>query len=440
MATNRKTVLAKLSKIKELSTPPMILQSVLNLVNSPDSSAKDLAEVILRDPALTARVLRVANSSFYGYYKKVATVHQAVMIMGLNAVKYFILSITVLNQLSNQKNNSKINHKYIWAHFLEVACAAKNVAAATNYNQPEEAYVAGLLHDIGIILLEYHFPEEYKNVLKLVAKGKTVQEAECEIFGLDHQEVGGYLTNFWNMPAVISDAISKHHINNESEIAGLSEIAKIVALADCMANVPFDEMRNLYNAEKRLNALNNLSINLRLNSSTIIEIHKKLATDVVGNAATMDLDVGDAVEILSRSNTELFNIYLELASLFRERRELSKEILREERMEGTLESLKIALATLSHYINNSTMNIQGKCEMLKLLTTRGDAQGLTQNLPVYVDSMQKSVQRITLVLEELSNISSVETLNFFSHSQAIDIEKNIKSKLSQRLESLEVIS
>jgi HD-like signal output (HDOD) protein len=433
---DKKTVLTKINKIKELTTPPTILQSVLDLINSPDSSARELSEVILKDPGLTARVLRMANSSFYAYYKKITTVNQAVMVMGINAVKYFILSITVLNQLNAQREKSKINVKQLWTHFLEVASASKNLAVAIGYKMPEEAYVAGILHDVGIILLEREFPEEYLKVLQLTSKGKTLTKAEFEIFGVDHQEIGGYLTNYWNMPPIISESITAHHPANETEIAAMGEVAKIVALANCIASAPFEELKTRANAERKLHLLNILSSDLKINADELMKIHKQIAIDAASSAATMDMDIGDAVEILSRSNAELFTIYLDLAALFKERRELSKEIIIEERMEGTLESLKIALATLSHYINNSTMNIQGKCEMLNLLHTQRDVNRINSNLPVYIDSIQKSIKRISLVLEELSHISSIDTLNFFSHSKAIDIENDIKNKLASQLESI----
>lgn len=433
---DKNTVLTKINKIKELTTPPTILQSVLDLINSPDSSARELSEVILKDPGLTARVLRMANSSFYAYYKKITTVNQAVMVMGINAVKYFILSITVLNQLNAQREKSKINVKQLWTHFLEVASASKNLAVAIGYKMPEEAYVAGILHDVGIILLEREFPDEYLKVLQLASKGKALTKAEFEIFGVDHQEIGGYLTNYWNMPPIISESISAHHPANESEIATMGEVAKIVALANCIASVPFEELKTRSNAERKLHLLNLLSSDLKINSDELMKIHKQIAIDAASSAATLDMDIGDAVEILSRSNAELFTIYLDLAALFKERRELSKEIIIEERMEGTLESLKIALATLSHYINNSTMNIQGKCEMLNLLYTKKDVNKINSNLPAYIDSIQKSIKRISLVLEELSHISSIDTLNFFSHSKAIDIENDIKNKLATQLESI----
>ncbi|NLI15423.1 MAG: HDOD domain-containing protein [candidate division Zixibacteria bacterium] len=433
---DKNKVLGKINKIKELTTPPTVLQSVLDLINSPDSSAKELSDVILKDPGLTAQVLRMANSSFYAYYKKITTVNQAVVVMGINAVKYFILSVTVLNHLNTRREKSKINLKCLWTHFLEVACASRKLAEAIGYKMPEEAYVAGILHDVGIIILEREFPEDYLKVIRLAANGKELTEAEIDIFGVDHQEIGGYLTNYWNMPQLICESITMHHPKNDSQIAAMSDIAKIVILANCIASVPFEELKTRFNAERKLNLLNIVSGELKINSDILMNVHRQMAVDAASSAVTMNMDIGDALEILSRSNSELFTIYLDLAALFKERRELSKEIIIEERMQGTLESLKIALATLSHYINNSTMNIQGKCEMLNMLHRQGEYEKINFSLPAYIDSIQMSIKRISLVLEELSHLSSIDTLNFFSHSRAIDIENNIKNKLASQLECI----
>ena len=240
----------------------------------------------------------------------------------------------------------------------------------------------------------------------------------------------------WNMPSILHEAISKHHLDDVEDVNKLSKIGKIIALVDSMARVPFDELKNLHNSQKRLNALNALSGELNIDTSKLVEIHKKLTAEVILSAAFMELDLGNAVDILSQSNSELFNLYLEMATLFKERQELSRKILQMERMEGTLESLKIALATLSHYINNATMNIQGKCEILHLFLNNKDFKTLINNLPSSLESMERSIKKISLVLRELSNISSLENLNFFRYSMAIDIERDIEEKLNTQLEKV----
>ena len=434
----KEKVLAVLSRVRELSSPPTILNETLRLINDQDVSTKELSEIILKDPSLTSRILKIANSSFYGLAKEVTTVNQAIMVMGLNAVKYFILSIAVFNQVLAQKNRSRLDQKHLWTHFLEVAAASKKIAEHIDYVLPEEAYVAGLLHDIGLVLLECYFPIEYENVLRLTSQGKSICEAEKEVFGLDHQEVADSVAERWKMPNVLREPLSHHHIEDADDIALLSDVSKIVGLADCIAQVPFDAMNNLLNAEKRIIALTAFSEALGIDSDTLIKIHMKLTSEVVTSATAMELDAGDAIDILTQSNAKLFNIYLELASLFRERQEISRKLLMEERTEGTLESLKISLATLSHYINNATMNIQGKCDILRLFYEKNDPKTLVSTLPEALSSMQKSVKKISLILEELSNISSLENLRFFSNSRAIDIEAGIKAKLTSQFEIAEI--
>jgi len=430
-------IIAKLDKVKNLSSPPTILREILDLVNNQEVSNNDLANVVLKDPSLTAQLIRIANSSFYGVSRQITSVNHAIMVIGLKAVKYYILSSAVLNQVSFKKTKSNLDQRSLWTHFLEVAVASRKIAEHVNYELPEEAYVAGLLHDLGLIILESQFSEEYKQVLKLVKEGDELIDAEQKIFGIDHQEVAAYVTKKWNMPEVLRAPFSTHHIREEKDLEDLSDLCKIVALADSMAQVPMEELNNIYGAEKRLISLNILSEALQIDSQVLIKIHMRLASEIMSSAAVMELDMGDALEILTQSNAKLFNIYLELASLFKERQELSKKLLVEERTEGTIESLRISLATLSHYLNNATMNIQGKCDIMQMFYDKKDFKTLVNTLPNNLISLRKSVQKITLMLEELSNISSLDNLHFFNNSKAIDIENDLKAKLADKFDAVE---
>ncbi|MCP4581264.1 MAG: HDOD domain-containing protein [candidate division Zixibacteria bacterium] len=431
-------IFAKLDSIKGISSPPTILKEILGLINDQDVSNKDLADIILKDPSITVRLLKIANSSYYGVSRDITSVNQAIMVIGLKAVKYFILSISVFSQVSAKKDKSNLDQKQLWTHFLETAVTSRKIAEHINYELPDEVYVAGLLHDIGLILLESNFPDEYGEVLNYAKEGEDLCQAEKKVFGVDHQEVAEYVSQKWNMPKKLHEPLCKHHLNSEEDIEKMSTITKIVCLADSIAQVPFDDVNNLYSAEKRLISLNMLSETLNIDAKTLIEIHMRLAGEVVTSANDLDLDMGDAIDILTQSNTKLFNIYIELSSLFKERQELSRKMLVEERTEGALESLKISLATLSHYLNNATMNIQGKCDILRMFYDKKDVKTLIRTLPTSLSSMQKSTQKISLMLEELSNISSLENLNFFNNSRAIDIENDLKAKLAEKFETVEV--
>jgi len=429
-------LLTALDNVKEISSPSPVLSEVLEFVNKPDVSNAELADIILKDPALTTKLLKSANSTFYGVKREVTSINQAIMIMGLKSVKYYTLSIVVFNQVNANKNNSKLNQKQLWRHFLETAIASRKIAELIRYDQPEEAYVAGLLHDIGIVIIENTFPKEYQEVVRLILQNMSICDAEKKVFGIDHQEVADYVTTRWNMPEKLRAPLKLHHLYNDDNLDNLSDLVKIVSLADCISQVSFSELSNLYNTEKRIVALNNISNSIGINPKSLIEIHLKLAGEVSDSAKAMDMETGDAIEILSESNAQLFNSYLELSTLFKERRELSRKMLIEERTEGTIESLKIALATLSHYINNATMNIQGKCEIMGMLLDRDENEKIIGKLPTSISSMETSVKKISLILEELSNISSMENLQYFRDSKAIDIEKKIKEKLSTQFEKV----
>ena len=434
---NKKQVYSALDQVKDLTTPPTILREILGLINNPDVSNKELSGVIMKDPSLTARLIKTANSPFYGVQRDVTSINQAIMVVGLQAVKYFILSVSVFNQVSAKKSKNVLNQQQLWLHFLETAVTARKIADHIDYEMPEEAYVAGLLHDIGMVLLENQFPEDYKQVVKMVTTGEEICTAERKIFGVDHQDVAGYITEKWNMPLRLRQPLQNHHIEITDDLSELDKLTYIVALADSIAQVPIDELNSIANSEKRLIALNILAEMLGVESETLSNIHKQLANEVVNSATIMDLDMGDAIEILTQSNTRLFNIYLELASLFKERQELSRKALVEERTEATLDSLRISLATLSHYLNNAIMNIQGKCEIMRMQYNDQKLKPLISSLPGYLESILKSSKKVTLMLEELSRISSLDKLTFFSNSKAIDIEQDLKEKLALQFELVE---
>ena len=167
----RNKILSRLGSVDIIALPPPILSEVLTLIDPDNSSAKRLADVILKDPMLTARILKVANSPFYGCRQRVNTVDQAVLIIGLNAVKCLVLSISIYNQVSTQNSINNDGNTRLWRHFLETATAAKEIANRIKYDLPEEAYIAGLLHDFGMLFLQRHFAAEMAQVRNLIIKG-----------------------------------------------------------------------------------------------------------------------------------------------------------------------------------------------------------------------------------------------------------------------------
>jgi len=428
----RNKIFSRLNSLETIMSAPPILSDILAMLEKDDSSAKKLSEIILKDPNLTARVLRVANSSFYGCRQKVTTVNQAVMILGLNAVKCLVLSNSVYNQVSAKNAVNDQEYTNLWQHFLETATAAQSIANSIKYPMPEEAYIGGLLHDFGLLFLQRYFPEESTLVRNNIGRGKSILAAEQEVFECDHQEVGALIATKWNMPAQLSETIGNHHPIDAPSIEAKGLLSKIVILADNLSPSNFEISDNLDAVGNKLMILEVCCSNIGMGMEDIKSVYSVLPKQVLHHAEGMNLNMGDAIQYLSRVNTELFDLYIDLANTFKERQELSKKILKEERLEAALESLHIALATLSHYINNSTMSISGQAEVMKLLYDKGEREQAFMRIPIMADAVKSAIKKISVVLEELSNITSLDKINYFKHSKAIDIEKSLKERLESK--------
>lgn len=423
-------IFARLTSLDVIVTPPPILNEVLAMMEKDNSSAKKLSDIILKDPNLTARILKVANSSFYGCRQKVTTINQAVMILGLNAVKCLVLSMSIYNQVSAQNSGgSDEEYTKLWQHFLETASAAQTIAQTINYPMPEEAYIAGLLHDFGLLFLQRYYPNESAQVRHWVADGNSLISAERKVFETDHQEVGSHIATKWNLPKKLTDAIGYHHPTDGNGIEELPRLSQITILADNLSPSNFETADNLESAGLKIKILENCCHSIGMGMEEIKKVYSVLPKQVLYQAEGMNLDMGDAIQYLSRVNSELFDMYIELANTFKQRQELSSRMLKEERLEGTMESLHIALATLSHYINNSTQSISGQAEVLKLLYDNGDKEQAFSRIPILSEAIKTSIKKISIVLEELSGITKMENINYFKNSRAIDIEKSLRDRL-----------
>jgi putative nucleotidyltransferase with HDIG domain len=425
----RKRIFNKLDSLEVIVSPPSIIAEVLTLIDQESSSAAKLSTIILKDPNLTARILRIANSSYYGYRQEVTSINQAIMIIGQNIIKCLLLSISIYNGIASKDSGNSKDLEKLWQHLLETAVAAKNAAQKVNYSVVDEAYIAGLLHDFGRIFLLQYFPEECKEIYRLSINDKFHIDAEREILNTDHQEVGKYIAEHWNLPRSLSEVIGNHHPSDDKEFNEMSLLGKLVMFGDSLSPANFEFPDNLNGASHRIATLDSTSDKIGLSMDDIKNIYCSLPKEVLRNAEGFDLNLGDAFEYLSQANRKLFDLYLELTGAFREREELSIKLLQEERMGGIHDSLNIALATLSHYINNATMNISGQIEVLQMLHEGKDKDKVYDKIPSMIESVRSSIRKISVILEELSNLSSIENINYMKNSRAINIEDELKKRL-----------
>jgi putative nucleotidyltransferase with HDIG domain len=200
---------AEIVNAKDLPTIPVLLARILAVVDGDRSSTRDLVDVMQRDQVLAGRVLRLANSGFFGFSRQVSTLARAVMILGFSSVRSLALGVKVWETLLGEGGAALTA---LWAHSALVGAAARLIAQRTRAADPEEVFTAGLLHDIGRVVLARKFPAEYAVVLDATdAAGGSLVDRERAVFGIDHTHAGAWLGETWALPKPIIDAAARHH-------------------------------------------------------------------------------------------------------------------------------------------------------------------------------------------------------------------------------------
>lgn len=194
-----------------VSSLPTVYFKLKEAIDDPESSFKDLADIINFDPGLTARLLRIVNSPFYGFSSKVETISHALTIVGVEQLSDLILSTTV-NQHFRGIPKELVDMELFWRHSICCGVAAKRLAAYRRESNPERFYVAGMLHDIGSLVIFKKRPVQAKEILtKCKEQNVPLVEMERKIMGYDHAQVGGTLLNAWKLPKFHVDVVTCHH-------------------------------------------------------------------------------------------------------------------------------------------------------------------------------------------------------------------------------------
>jgi len=198
----------------------------------PDTSALELGRHIAADQSLSATLLRQVNSAFYGFYRRVTTVKDAVVILGFREVQNLVLAASAFRVFPNSK--SPYDRNQLWRHSLASAMAAERIAKRLSLSDDGSYFSAGLLHDIGKVALDSVYPDNFQEAVKRAVAGpRPLHEVEPEVFGMDHAEVGGALAEHWNLPPLLTEAIRRHHNPDQAMLS--PELAHVTALANHLA-------------------------------------------------------------------------------------------------------------------------------------------------------------------------------------------------------------
>ncbi len=197
---------------RDLPAMPQVASKVLELSADPNTSALKLQQVISDDQAMTGRILKIANSAMYSCSRKVKTLTEAIVMLGFNSIRSLVVTSAARNLYNTKKNRSGLKERLLWEHSIGAAFAARLLAMDNAANFAEEAFLAGLMHDIGKLVLNLRVPEEFDEIVQVVYnEGRPFHVTELEILGYDHTHVGALLAHKWKLSPVLEFAILNHH-------------------------------------------------------------------------------------------------------------------------------------------------------------------------------------------------------------------------------------
>jgi putative nucleotidyltransferase with HDIG domain len=224
---------------------PEAVSEIVALVNDPDSSAAQVCTVIQKDIGLTAKLLQVANSAYYAFPNRIGSVQLAVSLLGMNEVRNIVLSATVVGMFKSIKGAPFLSFRELWVHSVNCAVAARTIASQVHDLQPEEAFVGGLLHDVGMVVLLDKLQNDLKKMVQLAKKENVpFVEAERRYWDHTHARIGGVLARRWKLPKEVAQAAEQHHFLSPDTTS--FPLTAVVHLADSLCI----EKGNAYRLER----------------------------------------------------------------------------------------------------------------------------------------------------------------------------------------------
>ncbi|MCX7875254.1 MAG: HDOD domain-containing protein [Melioribacteraceae bacterium] len=266
-----------INSINKLPTLPTIFTAITEAIEDPYTTNTKLANIILTDQSTTLKILKVANSPLYGFHGKIDSISDAILYIGRNEVKDIVFTLSVISMFSKEIKIKGFRPVDFWAHSIAVGVISRNVANAIGEKKLENYFLSGVLHDIGkIIFLEYA-GEDYKKVFELVKeKNCLIKEAEKEILGITHEEVGKLLAEKWRIPESIQDVILFHDNCVKSNTSNNNLLISIVHLSNILSHI-LELGYSGYDIIPKPNTL--IWDTLKIKKGTLTELKEKFIND-----------------------------------------------------------------------------------------------------------------------------------------------------------------
>ncbi|MCK4965919.1 HDOD domain-containing protein [bacterium] len=215
---NKEWVKKIAQRILGLPPLPTVVAKLIEMIDDPRTNARSLGKLISTDQSLTARVLKLANSSYYGFPRRISTINLALVVLGFDMLKNLCISVSMRQWFSDKEGEVNFDMSRFWEHSIACGTAAKMVARECGYMISGEVFVAGLLHDIGKLVLKQYIKPEFKKIIEVVEDENILFiEAEEKVLGINHAAIGSLLAERWNLPSHLVNAIAYHHNPEDAE-------------------------------------------------------------------------------------------------------------------------------------------------------------------------------------------------------------------------------
>lgn len=273
--TKTEMVLANIFKLPPI---PKVLLEASKILDAKAPKSKELVDVISKDQSLVTKVLSIANSPLFGLQRKVTSMDFAVLVLGFSELKKIISALSVIETFKN-KTDKYLDQKEFWLHSFLTGSVSEKIAEEVGFSIKGEAFLAGFLHDMGIAVIHRFFHSHFVTIYELQENtGMSLVDAEIEVLGMSHAEIGSFLAENWNFPPSLCDVIKNHHTPNESMSNFL--LASIINLADYLTkhfNVgQFEPDKNL---AVDLEAMKNMGIHSQVELEAFIPGYEEFLTN-----------------------------------------------------------------------------------------------------------------------------------------------------------------
>lgn len=233
--SNVQRLQAMVDRMGDLPTLPNVLLTINKLLTNPRTSAYEVGNAITNDQVIASKVLKLVNSAFYGFPGKVNTITHAIVILGFSTIKNIVLTTSILGAFDTKRKVGNFDLMAFWRHSVATGSLARLIARETGYRGHEEAFISGLLHDLGKLVMALHAPDDFNACLEWADGNQTLfYEAEKALLGVTHTDLGRWLKDRWNLPPDIASVLVHHH-SAPSAAGEHARLVAIVQLADILA-------------------------------------------------------------------------------------------------------------------------------------------------------------------------------------------------------------